>query len=286
MAQIRDKMVEDMTLRGLAPNTQETYLRAVRAFVAFFMRTPAELGTGEVRAYLLFLLQVALRSPSTVNVTIGALRFLFGTTLERPEVMETIRSVRKDHPQPEVLAGSEVLALLEHAPSLRYLTLFTVLYSTGLRVSEALNLTPKDIDSRRMVISIHGTKNKYDRLVALTPKVLGVLRKYWIQYRPTGDFLFPGQSGLVPLSREAVLDAIKKAASAAGITKNVHPHSLRHAYATHSLELGTDLRTVQILLGHNSIKSTTQYTHLSEARRQTLRNPLDVLGTEEGPVLG
>ena len=286
MGQTQDKMVEDMTLRGLAGTTQETYLRAVRSFIAFYMQPATDLGAKQVRGYLLFQLNVAQRSASTVNVTISALRFLFGTTLERPEVMQSIRAVRKDHPQPEVLSGSEVTALLEHTTSVVYRAIFMLLYGAGLRISEALKLTVADIDSKRMVLALHDTKTNYDRIVPLSQKLLEALRACWKALRPTGQYLFPGRSGEAPLTREAVLDAIKKAARAAGITKNVHPHSLRHAYATHLLEAGSNLREVQLLLGHRSIQSTTQYTHLTQDRLRSLRSPLDLLGTEEGRVLG
>ena len=286
MGQVRVKMAEDMRLRGLSENTQEMYLRAARGFVAFHMLSPTKLGTEQVRRYLLFLLDVALRSASTVNVVISALRFLYGTTLGRPEVMQPIRAVRKDRPEPDVLGGSEVEALLAHTASVKYHAMFTVLYGGGLRISEALNLGVPDIDSRRMVLHLRDTKTNHDRFVPLSPKMLTALRSYWKADRPTGKYLFPGPSGEAPLTRNAVLNAIKKAARAAGITRNVPPHSLRHAFATHMLELGSDLRSVQLLLGHRSIESTTRYTHLSEARLQALPSPVEVLGTPEGRPLG
>jgi len=286
MGAVQVKMVEDMTLRGLAENTQEIYLRAARAFVGFHMKPAAELGTEEVRHFVLFLLNVAGRSPSTVNVVIAALRFLYGTTLGCPEVMQSIRAVRKDHPEPDVLSGSEVVALLAHAPSEMHHAIFMLLYGAGLRISEALKLTVADIDSKRMVLHLRDTKTNFDRIVPLSPTALGALRTYWKSERPTGPYLFPGRAENALLTRNAVLLAIKKAAQAAGITKNVHPHSLRHAFATHLLELGANLRTVQLLLGHRSIQSTTRYTHLSEVRLQALRSPLEVLGTDEGRTLG
>lgn len=290
MGQIRDRMTEDLMLRGLAPNTRDLYLCNATAFVAFFMQPPATLGTEHVRQWILYLLTIARRNPSTVNVAISALRFLFTTTLQRPEVMQSIRSVRQNHTQPDVLSGSEVASLIEHARTLKHRAMFMLLYGSGLRVTEMLFLKPSDIDSTRMVVHLRSTKNRHDRIVPLAPQALATLRAYWKAERPVGGYLFcagaASHLGRPVLSRKAVNNAIRDAAADAGLTKRVYPHLLRHAFATHLLEIGTDLRTVQILLGHRSLQSTARYTHLSEARRQTLRSPLDVLGTEKGRALG
>jgi integrase/recombinase XerD len=288
MGQIQDQMVADMKVRGLSENTQQLYLQLVRQFIAYFMRPPAQLGTPEVRAWLLSLLTVSRFSPSTVNVAIAALRFLFSTTLSRPDVMAPIRCVRCKHHQPDVLAGREVALLLEHAHSSKQRAIFMLLYGAGLRVSEAMRLRVEDIDSQRMVLHIREPKNRRDRIVALPRIALDALRTYWKEFRSgcrTG-FLFPGQRANETMTRSAVLQAVRKAARSAGITKRVHPHLLRHSFATHLIEIGTDLRTVQILLGHCSIQSTTRYVHLTEARRKTLRSPLELLGTEEEAALG
>jgi len=283
-------MAEDLALRGLSASTRESYLRFTTKFVAFHMRSPRELGTEHVRAWILHLLHEKGRNPRTVNVYIAALRFLFTVTLLRPEVMASIRTVRTNHRQPEVPGGSVVAAILEHARNVRDRAMFMLLYGAGLRVSEMLSLTTKDIDSKRMVLHVRDTKNRHDRIVPLPPSALKELRTYWAKCRPTGPLLFGsphrperGRS----LTREAVLLSLRKAARAAGLTTlRIYPHLLRHAFATHLLEMGTDLRTVQILLGHRSLQSTARYTHLSEARRATLRSPLDVLNTEEGKRLG
>jgi integrase/recombinase XerD len=286
MGQIRDKMVADMELRGFRPATCEQYERAARQFVAFHKRAPTELGTSDVRAWALFMLTVAHRSASTVNVAVAALKFLYRVTLDRPEVVATIRRVRGDQPQPDVLSGSEVARLIEHAPSGKHRAIFLLLYGAGLRISEALHLRPADIDSKRNVIHIRAAKNRHDRIVPLPAVLLDALRAYWKEYRPAGGWLFPGNAGRATMTRAAVHIAIRKAARAAGITKRVYPHLLRHTFATHLVETGTDLRTVQILLGHRSLESTERYTQLTEARLRTLRTPVELLGTEEGRALG
>lgn len=286
MGQIRDRMVADLTLRGAARGTCELYLRFARAFIVFHQRSPTELGTEQVRAWLLHLIQHERKSPRTVNVAIAALRFLFTYTLLRPEVMTSIRTVRAQHGQPDVPSGSQVATLLAQARSLKHRAMFALLYGAGLRVSEMLRLTPKDIDSQRMVLHVRDTKNRHDRIVPLPPKALHALRTYWKADRPKGPALFGARSGQGTLTRAAVHLALRKAAADAGLTLRVYPHLLRHAFATHLLEIGTDLRTVQILLGHRSLQSTARYTHLSEARRATLRSPLELLDTEEGKRLG
>ena len=286
MGRVRTKMENDLVLRGLSPATQESYIRCAKAFIAYHKRAPEKLTNQHVREWLLYLLREKQRKPSTVNVMIGALRFLFGTTLGRPHVMHGIRSVRKDVPEPNVLSGSEVGRLLAHAPSLRHRCLFMLMYGEGLRVSEARSLEVGDIDSARMVVHVRRTKGRRDRMVTLSALSLKTLRTYFRECRPKGPLLFESRCTGAPITRTAVHIALKRAALAAGIDKPLHPHLLRHTYATHQLEIGTDLRSVQILLGHRNLQSTARYTHLSESRRQRLRSPLDLLGTEEGRVLG
>jgi site-specific recombinase XerD len=236
--------------------------------------------------WLLYLLKEKRRSPRTVNVHIAALRVLYDITLQRPEVMANIRQVRPQHRQPTIPSGQQVRALLDAAPSLKHRAMFMLLYGAGLRVSEMLALTTADIDSARMVLHLRATKNRHDRIVPLPPMALDALRAYWKAQRPTGPVIFPGRGGRETLTREAVQKVVAHAARKAGIPHRVYPHLLRHAFATHMLELGGDLRTVQILLGHRSLHSTARYTHLTEARRATLRNPLELLDTEDGKRLG
>lgn len=200
--------------------------------------------------------------------------------------MRDIRNVRKKYPAPDILSGSEVARVLKHATSLQYKALFMLLYGSGLRITEARSLEIGDVDSTRMVLHVRGAKNRHDRIVPLPQRTLEALRANYRAARPKGPLLFPGRSGDRPLTRNAVAKALRKAESQAGLGKSVHPHLFRHSFATHLLETGVDLRTVQILLGHRSLQSTARYTHLSEARRERLISPLDLLGTKEGQALG
>ena len=285
MGKHRDRMQQDLVLRGFARATCEGYLRCARAFVAHFGRSADELGSEQVRSWVLWLLTVKKRDAATVNVAIAALRHLFAS-LGRPEVMLGIRGVRKQYREPDVLSGSEVERLLEASVDLKHRAIFMLLYGAGLRVEELLALTVSDIDSQRMVVHVRNTKNRHDRIVPLSPRMLQALREYWKARRPKDTLLFPGRGRDKHLTRAAVALAIRKTARSAGIDKKVHPHLLRHAFATHLLELGADLRTVQILLGHRSLSSTLRYTHMTEARRLTLRSPIEALSTEQGRILG
>ena len=200
--------------------------------------------------------------------------------------MASIRNVRAQDRLPDVPSGRQVQSLFDHARTHKDRAIFMLLYGAGMRISEVLRLKTADIDSQRMVIHVRDPKNRHDRIVPLPPKALLALRAYWKTERPSGPVLFEGRSGDRALCKKAVNLSIRKAAERAGLTLRIYPHLLRHAFATHMLEMGTDLRTVQILLGHRSLHSTARYTHLSEARRATLRSPLDLLGTEEGALLG
>jgi len=286
MGRIRDKMEQDLVLLGRSAATQDSYLQYARMFVAYLGSSPTRASSDDVRRWLLHLLRDKHYKPATVNTAIGALKFLFRTTLQRPEVVHGIRSVRQEHPAPDVLSGSEVSRLLEHAPSLKHKALFMLMYGAGLRIGEARCLQVGDVDSGRMVLHVRRTKNRYDRVLPLSERTLSTLRQYYREARVKGPLLFAGHKGDVPITRNAISFAMQRAVDAAGLSKRVHPHLLRHSFATHLLEMGTDLRTVQILLGHRSLSSTVRYTHLSEARRANIKSPLDVLGTEEGRALG
>lgn len=286
MGQIQDKMKQDLALRGLAPTTRAQYLGHARVLVAHFKRSPLELGNEHVRQWVLWMLTEKQLDPASVNVAIAAVRFLFATTLGRPEVMEGIVPVRKQHRLPDVLSGTEVQRLLDATNDTKHRAIFTLLYGAGLRVSEVLALKPTDIDGKRMIVHVRDTKNRHDRILPLSPRMLDALRTYWKAHRPCGAYLFSRKDDFKPIGPRSLSVAMKKAALRAGIKKNVHPHLLRHAFATHLLELGTDLRTVQILLGHRSLSSTARYTHLTEARRLTLHSPIEALSTEQGRVLG
>ena len=215
-------------------------------------------------------------SVSTRTVAVSALRFLYRVTLKQDRVIEMIPTPKKEHRLPVILSPEEVLRLLEAAPSFSHHVIFSTMYGTGVRVSEALHLRVPDIDSQRMMIRIEQGKGHKDRYVQLSPKLLELLRTYWRKVRPQ-EWLFPGQVPHQPLGREAVGQAITHASQRAGLTKDTSPHSLRHAYAVHLLEAGTDLRKIQLLLGHRSLATTARYLCLATHTICATTSPLDLL---------
>lgn len=225
-------------------------------------------------------------APSTQAVCVASIRFLYRVTLRRPQVVAHIRAPRKPRLSlPHVLSGSEVQRLLGCITPIRPRTMCTLVYATGLRISEAQNLLVADIDSRRGILHVRKGKGRRDRDLPLGEKILDVLREYWRAFRPARPYLFPGDVPGRPLTRMSVRLALRSAARAAGIRSRVYAHMLRHCYATHMLEMGTDIRTIQILLGHASIRSTLRYLHVARERLASIKSPFDVLGTPEGEVL-
>jgi site-specific recombinase XerD len=215
-------------------------------------------------------------SVSSRLVATTALRFLYGVTLKRDRCIEMLPTPRKEHFLPVILSPGEVLRFLEAAPSFSHHVIFSTMYGTGMRVSEALHLRACHIDSQRMMIRIEQSKGNRDRYVQLSPKLLELLRMYWRKVRPQ-EWLFPGQLPDQPLSREAVGQAVTRAAHRAGLTKVPSPHSLRHAFAVHLLEAGTDLRKIQLLLGHRSLATTARYLCLATSTVCAITSPLDLL---------
>ena len=285
MGVLRDKMADDLKLRGLAPITQTSYLRYAQRFVDHYGRSPLRLGEREVRDFLLYMVKEQRVAPSTHVVCVASLKFLYGVTLKRPQVVESIPYPKRALPLPVVLSGSEVQRLLECIGSILHRTICTLMYATGLRVTEACSLLPSDVDSARGLLRVRQGKGRKDREVPVGEKLLGVLRDYWRTARPASPFLFPGEAHGKPISRVAVHSAMRKAARAARIRKRVSPHTLRHCYATHLLEMGVDLRVIQVLLGHSRIETTMRYLHVARERLATIRSPFDVLGTPEGEIL-
>jgi site-specific recombinase XerD len=279
-------MAEDLTLRGMSAHTIAAYVRCARRFAEHFGRSPCRMGAVEIRAFLLHLARERALSASTVNVYAGALRFLYGVTLERPEAIAGIPRMRVPMRVPVVLSGTEVERLLGAITLHRHRVAAMLAYGAGLRVGEVCNLRVDDVDPKRMVLRIRGTKRGRERYVMLSPRLLSALRAYWKVARPSAPHLFCGRRPGKPLTRGAVHKAIALAARRVGLDKRVGPHTLRHSFATHLLEAGTDLRTLQVLLGHASIDSTALYLHVSTARMQSITSPLDALGTSEGRARG
>jgi integrase/recombinase XerD len=234
------------------------------------------MGAAEIRAFQLHLVERKV-SARTFNVYAAALKFLYEVTLDRPE--PTVRMARMRVPMhvPVVLTPAEVSRLIAALTSGKLKALVMLAYGAGLRVSEACRLRVDDIDPKRMLLHVRHSKRGRERHVMLSPKLLATLRAYWKATRPAGPYLFPGRVAHRLLRRESVSRAIKKAAQKAGITGRVSPHTLRHCFATHLLDAGTDLRTLQVLLGHASLKSTMAYLHVSAARVQSVQSPLDML---------
>jgi len=274
---LRDKMREDLELRGMAPNTITTYVRCARRFAEFHGRSPCTMGAVEIRAFLLDVLHGRKLSARTFNVHAAALKFLYEVTLERPEATARMPRMRVPMHVPVVLTPAEVSRLMAALPTDKHRALVMLAYGAGLRVSELCRLRVDDIDAKRMLLHVRPSKRGRERHVMLSPKLLAALRAYWKTSRPKGPHLFPGRGGQATLTRETVFRAIRKAARVAGLSQRVSPHTLRHCFATHLLDAGTDLRTLQILLGHASLKSTMAYLHVSAARVQSIQSPLDTL---------
>jgi site-specific recombinase XerD len=281
MGLLRDRMAMDLKLRRYAPGTCTKYLDCARAFVAYHRRPPAEMGEEQVRSYLLHLIDEKQYSPATQKIHVAALRFLYDVTLARPEVMAAIPYPRVPRPLPVVLSGSEMVRLFATIESVKYRAVVLTTYGTGLRIGEVCALEVRDIDSQRGVIHIRDAKRGRDRYVMLPRRVLLALRTYWRETRPCGPALFPGQMPGSTIAPETVRRVLHEAVAAAGIDKRVTPHVLRHTFATHLHELGTDVRTIQVVLGHASIRTTERYTHISSARLRRTTSPVEVIGTVE-----
>jgi site-specific recombinase XerD len=273
-------MLEELQRRNYSHRTVKRYVHVVRDFAEYFQRSPDKLGPEHIRPYQAYLFQTKKLAPATVSQCVSALRFLFVKTLRRHFLAEHIPYPKQPRPLPAVLSPEEVARLIDSARNLFHRTLLMTLYSTGMRRAELCRLKASDIDSRRMMIRIQEGKGRRDREVPSSPKLLETLRAYWRWMKPR-TFLFPGTvkhcRADVPISSNTVWFACRQAAKAAGIAKHFSPHTLRHSYASHLLEAGADLRTIQVLLGHSRLEHTLVYLHLSPKHLQAIANPLDSL---------
>ena len=276
MSELRRKMLTDLRIRNYAERTQEIYVTRVAEMGRYFGRSPADLSAEEVREYLRYLTEERKVSRSEFAQTVGGLRFLYRFTLQRPEMVPQIPYPRLKRRHPVVLSPGEVARLLKAIRNRKHRTVALVLYGAGLRISEALALELRDIDSERMVITVRHGKGDADRQVALSEVLLEALRTYWLAYRPA-RCLFPGGDPEKPMVSSTIQRALKAARVRAGIAKPAGPHVLRHSYATHLMEAGTDLRVIQTLLGHRSLRTTQIYTHVATERLRGTRSPLDAL---------
>lgn len=283
MTTLRQRMTDDMRLRNFSPHTQAAYIHAVAAFARYFKRPPPQLGADRVREYLLHLVQARRVSWSTYNQARCALQFFYRVTLGRDERFDSLPCARQPRRLPTVLSGDELQRMFAAAGSLQERALLMTLYGSGLRASEAASLRTEDIDSTRMLIHVREGKGQKERVVKLPAHLLPVLREYWKRHRPR-PWLFPQRASPDRhVERDHVFKVVARCAKRAGIATPVGPHTLRHSYATHLLDAGGDLRTIQVLLGHKHLRTTAIYVHVSHARIDAAPNPLDLLYAKPDP---
>jgi integrase/recombinase XerD len=276
---LRQRMLDELQRRNYSPATTRGYILAIKQFAEYFGKSPEGLGGEEIRQFELYLLKEKKLAPGTVEGRMSALRFLYKKVLKRRDIAyDDLVFPKTPRKLPTVLSPEEIVRMIEAAPNLMHRTILMVLYGTGIRRTEASQLKVSDIDSERMVIHIHHGKGSRDRDVPMTPKLLDNLREYWRWKKPK-VFLFPSteghRGGEQPISDKTVWYACKEAAARAGISKRIGPHTLRHSFATHLMEAGTDLRTIQLLMGHAHLEHTTLYLHLSQRHLHAAANPLD-----------
>jgi integrase/recombinase XerD len=276
MSNIQEQMRQDLAASAYAESTQQVYWDAARAFAEHFGRSPAALGREQVREYV-EVLRASGIGPSRLKQHFAGLKFLYEKTLGRPGEVSFLAWPKQPRPVPRVLSQEQIVALLEALRELRYRAIAMVMYGAGLRIREACTLEVSDIDSARMVIHVRHGKGDAARDVPLSPRLLEALRAYWQQQRPPLPFLFVGKYTREPVNPEAVRKAMQRARAAAGIKRRVTPHSLRHSFATHLLEAGTDVRVIQQLLGHRHLSTTAGYTRVTHATMAKTTSPLDRL---------
>ena len=276
MEKLIQLMLKNIKLRGFSKKTQDAYIRTAKEFCNYFSTLPYELDSSHVKDFLFHLINEKKRSARTLGVTRAALKFLFKECLARPDVMESVPSMKKEKKLPVVLNPKEVEAILDAADNLKHKALLATIYSAGLRTAEASRLRIQDIDSKRMQIRVHNSKGAKDRYTILSETALKYLREYWKQYQPE-FWLFPGQWKDKPISVKVVPQIFKIYKEKAGITKQATTHTLRHSFATHLLENGVDLHHIQLLLGHSSPETTAVYLHVRRADLQKIISPLDLI---------
>ena len=280
---LRQRMLEDMRMRNLAPKTQAAYIRAVIRFGEFLGKSPHTASDEDLRRFQLHLVDAG-SSPITLNATITGLTFLFGVTLDRAQAMAKMQSVRVPHRLPVVLSKEEVARLLAAVGHIKHQTALSVAYGTGLRVGEVVAIKVGDIDSQRMTLRVEQGKGRKDRYAMLSPILLERMRVWWRVARAQGKmldggWLFPGLDPLEALSTRQLNRAIHDAATLARIDKRVSMHSLRHAFATHLLEQKVDIRVIQVLLGHKRLDTTAQYVQVATDVLREVLSPLESLQT-------
>lgn len=276
MGMLRDRMIRELRLRRYAPGTQKSYLEAVVGLTKHFRIAPDQLSAKQVQDYLLYLMMERKLHWNTVNTICSGLTFFYTQTLKRPDVAAAMPLRRTPRQLPEVLSALELQALFAAADNQQHRALLMTTYGGGLRVSEVIKLRPRDIDSQRMMIRVVAGKRARDRYTLLSVRLLEELRAYWRAYRPL-TWLFPARRPEKPFNDDKAREVFNRAKAKAGIRKAGSIHLLRHCFATHLLEAGVDLRTIQILMGHASIDSTIWYLHVTRKKLDATQNPLDLL---------
>jgi integrase/recombinase XerD len=276
MTPLRQQMIDQMTVRGMAETTKRAYLQAVTGIAKYYRRPPDQLNEREVQQYLLHLIQERGLAWSSCNVATNGLRFLYRVTLDRREVEFCIPRAKRPQRLPEILSREEIERVLAAATEPKHRTLLMLTYSAGLRVSEVAHLKVRDIDSGRMSVRVEQGKGNKDRYTVLSARMLRELRTYWLVYRPE-VWLFSGRDRSRPMHVKTIQRVFYLAKERAGIGKNCGIHALRHAFATHLLEAGTDLHTIQRLLGHGHLSTTMRYFHLAQKHLLSAGSPLDLL---------
>ncbi len=277
MTELRRRMIRDMTVRGFSPSTHESYIGAVRGLARHYRRPPDQLSADEVQAYLAHMITERKLSWSTRNIAACAFRFLYHVTLGHEAVEFEVPVVKQSQRLPEILSRDEVSRLIESPPNPKHQLLLATIYSAGLRVSEAVRLRVSDVDRSRMTLRIEQGKGRKDRVVPLSRRLLQQIEAYWQEHPPRRPCLFPNRQGTRAIGVSVAQKVFMMAKLRTGIRKRGGIHSLRHAFATHLIESGANVPTVQRLLGHRSVSTTMRYFHLSEALLETIRSPLDLL---------